>query len=131
MVHDSTGETVASFQQIVDDIRPLLDDETERHRPHLLSVENRVLLFYYWIKKYPDIVEMSVLFDISKQSISRELYFMTDILWTYFQEGITWPTDEEWEQLRGNWDTIPDAVGAIDGTVHTIEMPAAEDPHLV
>ena len=37
-----TGETVASFQQIVEDIRPLLDDETERHRPHLLSVENRV-----------------------------------------------------------------------------------------
>lgn len=123
-----SGETVASFQHLVEDITPLLENRPGRYRDHLLSVENRSLLFFYWIKKYPDIVAMSAMFDISKQSVCRELYFMTDVLWTYFQDGITWPTDEEWEQLRGNWDTIPDAVGAIDGTVHAIEIPETEDP---
>jgi hypothetical protein len=124
-----TGETVTSFQHIVNDVRPLLGNDDGAGRPNLLSAENRLLMFYYWVKKYPDIVEVATLFDVGRQTVSRHLLAMIDILWEYFQTCISWPTDEEWLQMRGNWETIHDAVGAIDGTVHTVEMPA-EDTHL-
>ena len=65
-----TGETVTSFRQIVEDIRPLIENTTGR--PHTLSVENRLLLTYIWLKKYPDIVEISTMFDINGNSVSRE-----------------------------------------------------------
>lgn len=122
-----TGETVTSFLNIVEDIRPVF--EGGFGHPCLLSLENRLLLTYVWLKKYPDFVTLSTLFDINGTSVSRLIHRMVDVLWGYFQEGIQWLTDEEWGRLRGNWASIPDAVGAIDGTVHTIEMPE-EDSHL-
>ena len=125
-----TGETVASFMDVVQGVRPIFDANTaSTGSKHKLGVENRLLMTYYWIKKYPDLVEMSVMFELSDKSISRDLHLTVDILWQYFQGCIRWPTDEEWIQMCGYWENIPDAVGAIDGTVHIIQMPE-EDGHL-
>ena len=125
-----TGETVASFMDVVQGVRPIFDANTaSTGSKHKLGVENRLLMTYYWIKKYPDLVEMGVMFELSDKSISRDLHLTVDILWQYFQGCIRWPTDEEWIQMCGYWENIPDAVGAIDGTVHIIQMPE-EDGHL-
>ena len=39
---------------------------------------------------------------------------------------ISWPTIEEWNTLRGNWVSFPNAVGCIDGTPHEIYRPQVE-----
>lgn len=35
-------------------------------------------------------------------------------------EKISWPSLDEWNRLRGNWRSFPNAVGCIDGTLHEI-----------
>lgn len=120
-----TGETIESFNHIVEDIRPL----AETGHPHLISFENRVLMAFFWLKKYPDLETLSTIFDVSSRTASRNVHHMIDVLWQYVQNGITWLNDEEWLALRGRWTSIPNAVGAIDGTVHVIEMPEM-DHHL-
>ena len=47
-------------------------------------------------------------------------------LWIYFRNQITWTTVGEWNALRGNLRSFPDAVGCIDGTPHKIYSPEAE-----
>ena len=116
-----TGETVESFQEMAEDIRPLVDDGFGR--PHMLSVENRLLMTFIWLKKYPDMATLSMIFDVNGRSVARDIHCMVNVLWDYVQNGIRWPRDEEWLALHGQWATMPNVVGAIDGTVHIIYAP--------
>ncbi|CAB4045712.1 Hypothetical predicted protein, partial [Paramuricea clavata] len=39
---------------------------------------------------------------------------------------VHWPTVDEWNALRGNWQVFPNAVGYLDGTPHEIYRPQVE-----
>ena len=43
---------------------------------------------------------------------------------------ITWPTVEEWRNMKQTWGKIPNAVGTIDATSHEIYRPSTEPQHL-
>ena len=91
-----------------------------------LSNLNKVLLTFIWIRKYPCIDTLALLFDVSSSNVSNIIHHVVPALWRHFHNQISWPTIEEWNTLRGNWVSFPNAVGCIDGTPREIYRPQVE-----
>ena len=91
-----------------------------------LSNVNKVLLTFIWIRKYPCIDTLALLFDISSSNVSNIIHHIVPALWRHFHNQISWPTIEEWNTLRGNWVSFPNTIGCIDGTPHEIYRPQVE-----
>jgi hypothetical protein len=112
-----TGESPETF---VDLVNVLNIPETNNN---LLSRRNRVLLVLIWLRSYPTYNFLSVLFNISTSTVKEQIWNMVSFLDTALEQYLQWPTVDEWSNLRGNWNKIPVAVGAIDGTSHEIYRP--------
>ena len=52
------------------------------------------------------------------------------VLWDRLAHEVQWPSLEKWQQLRGNWEIMPNGVGVIDGTTHMIYVPSNEPQRL-
>jgi len=126
--YEATGETPETMLQIVDDVRPALFRETGRQ--HTMSPRNRLLLFLLWIRSYPTYSMLALIFDISIGTIGNELNNFISVMWETYVHELNWPTIQEWQNMRGNWTKLPDAVGAIDGTSHEIYIPQTEPQEL-
>ena len=87
---------------------------------------NMVLLTFMWIRKYPCLDTLALLFDVSPSTVSNIIHSVVPVLWRFFHNQVLWPSIEEWNALRGNWPSFPDAVGCIDGTPHKIFRPQVE-----
>ncbi len=111
------GETPASFRSLLNDLRPTM----RAHR--ILDEENILLMTLFWLRRYPIQSELSLIFDIPQSAVSRILNEMIPVLHNLLAPEIVWPTNAEWQRLRGIWKRIPNAVGAIDGTSHPIYRP--------
>lgn len=98
----------------------------QRSRMTKLSPTNKVLLTLFWLRKYPCIDTLALIFDISPSTVSAIVHRVVSVLWRFFRNQITWPSNAEWNNMRGNWRSFPDAVGCIDGTPHEICRPQAE-----
>lgn len=79
-----------------------------------------------WLRKYPYLDSLALLFDVSTQTVSAIIYHVVPVLWRYFQSQVTWPTIAEWNAMIGSWESFPNAVGCIDGTPHRIYRPQIE-----
>ena len=126
-----TGESIESFRQIVRDVTPYVQMYTRRRRirirnPFSLNIRNRLLLVIIWLRMYPELVMLSGLFMVSPATIEREIRFLLPVLWSYFKNFVTWPTEEQWLEMSNNWEMFPGAVGVIDGTRHRIHRPQTE-----
>ena len=66
------------------------------------------------------------MFDVTPPTVSHIIHRVVPTLWRYFHNQISWHSIEEWNALRGNWPSFPDAVGCIDGTPHKIYRPQVE-----
>ena len=87
----------------------------------------KVLLTFIWIRKYPCIDTLALLFDVSSSNVSNIIHNVAPLLWRHFHNQISWPTIDEWNySLLGNWVSFPNAVGCIDGTPHEIYRPQVE-----
>jgi len=106
-----TGETPRSFIRLATDLLPSLF--------HLM-------VHGLWLRKYPHVDTLGLWFDIDPSSVVRIVYKILPELWHYFQNQITWPNRQEWNNLMGNWPEFPNAVGAIDATPHEIYRPLSE-----
>ena len=98
----------------------------QRKRNSKLSNINKVLLTFMWIRKYPCLDTLALMFDVSPSTASNIIYSVVPILWQYFHNQVSRPTFAEWNALLGNWRFFPDAVGCIDGTPHEIYRPEVE-----
>ena len=98
----------------------------QRSRMSKLSNINKVLLTLMWLRKYPCIDTLALFFDVSPATISSIIHGVVPVLWRYFSNQVTWPPNAEWNNMRGNWRSFPDAVGCIDGTPHEIFRPQSE-----
>jgi hypothetical protein len=54
------------------------------------------------------------------------IYICLPIFEEYFGSFVHWPTLNEWLELRGEWQKLPLAIGAIDGTSSEIYRPQTE-----
>ena len=97
-----------------------------RIRSSKLSNINKVLLTLMWLRKYPCLDTMALLFDVSPSTVSHIIHSVVPILWRFFHNQVHWPTVDEWNALRGNWQSFPNAVGCLDGTPHKIYRPQVE-----
>lgn len=91
-----------------------------------LDIANRVLLLLIWLRKYPHLDTLSLLFDIIPQNVSALIVQGIIVLWRHFHSQITWPTNREWNSMRNTWPEFPNAVGCIDVTPHEIYTPSTE-----
>ena len=105
-----TGESVESFQQVVQDIMPYVALFTRRRQlrvrdnPFLLDVRNRVLLVLIWLRMYPEVAMLSGLFMVSPTTIEREIRFLLPVLWNYFKQFVRWQTPEQWLEMANRWE---------------------------
>jgi hypothetical protein len=114
-----TGESLETFEGMYRELRGGLVPE----RRHKLTPRNRLLLVLFWLKQYPTTGFLSVLFDVSQMTISREVNALWRVLWLQYRPVVRWPEREEWRRMRDEWPELPGAVGVIDGTSHKIYRP--------
>lgn len=128
----NTGETPETFMHIVRQTAPRFfaitrgGNPRQRAREYKLSIVNRILLVFIWLRKYPHTDTLALMFDISPQTVSALLYQGINVLWHYFHSQVTWPSVREWDAMRNTWPRFPDAVGCIDVTPHEIQIPSTE-----
>ena len=132
----NTGETPDSFMRIANDLMPTLFRLTAdgaarvRQRRQKISLINQVLLVLIWLRKYPHVDSLALLFDIDPASVVRTVYRIVPVFWRYFQNQVVWPNLAEWNNLMGTWHEFPNAVGSIDVTPHEIYRPLTEPQRL-
>ena len=65
------GETLKTFLEVVAEVSPALNMITKqgnlrrRVGRFKLDIVNRILLLYIWLRKYPDLDTLSLMFDVS------------------------------------------------------------------
>lgn len=91
-----------------------------------MSIVNRILLVFIWLRKYPHVHTLSLLFNVSPQTVCALLYQGISVLWRHFSLAVTWPSNREWDAMRNTWQHFPNAVGCIDATPHEILVPSIE-----
>ena len=132
----NTGETPASFLQLAANLQPALFRLTlagqprQRQRRQKLNISNQILLVMIWMRKYPHVDTVALLFDIDPTSVISIIYRTLPELWRYFRNQISWPSLAEWRGMIGNWPELPFVVGVIDATPHEIYRPLSEPQRL-
>lgn len=126
-----TGETVETFQDIVDRMRlPIIalnrcrNGTQRRPRIQRLNISNRLLLVLIWLRRYPRLHTIGSMFKIDIASISRTVQELVPLLLENFSNEIEWPTENEWRDWAGHWKHFPTCVGIIDATIHEICRPS-------
>jgi len=113
----NTGELPETLEQLVHDVTPELRRHNrdgnlrQRQRRGKLNLKNQVLLVMIWLRKYPCLDSLALLFDVSRQTVSTIIYHVVPVLWRYFQSQVSWPSLAEWNAMRGSWPSFPNAVG--------------------
>ena len=121
-IHRATAE-------LVRDLTPTLNQLNVHGVPRMrlrrqnLNLTNQILLVLIWLRKYPHIDTLALLFGVDPSSIVRMIYKILPELWRHFHNQITWANNLEWINMMGNWPEFPGAVGSIDSTPHEIYRP--------
>ena len=79
---------------------------------------------------YPSYHLLSLFFDVSVTTVHDEINWCIPIMWEHFHALVQWPSLDEWTSKIGNWNKLPSAVGAIDGTSTEINRPHIEPQEL-
>ena len=69
-----------------------------------------MLMVFIWLRQYSREQLLAAYFEISTNTVSRDIHFIIPLIWSYFRDKIQWP-NHEWLQLAGNWEDFPNAVG--------------------
>lgn len=127
-----TGETPESLETVVENI--FADVTSPRHLPRvptsnrrrrcLLDVRNRVLLGFIWLRQYLKIHVLAYIFGISKSTVAEEIYHIVPILYVRYRHYISWHGLNQWRDFLNTLPHFPNAVGAIDGTIHQVRRPS-------
>ena len=75
-----------------------------------------------WVRTYPMYHMLSAMFGVSKSTVESVITELFPVLFANLKTYIKWLSLREWQNLRGNWEKLADAVGAIDGTSHEIYL---------
>lgn len=97
---------------------------TDRRRPCILDVRNRVLLVFIWLRQYLKLHVLAYIFGISKSTVAEEIYHVVPILFVNYCHYIKWHSMPQWHQFLNKFPNFPNAVGMIDGTIHQVRRPS-------
>lgn len=118
--YNLTGETPETCLQLVNFI------DMQLARNSRLTVVNRVFLFLIWLRCYPTFATLAAMFNISTSIVQVIVWGLIRRCRQKLQVYIKWPTVAEWLSMRGRWQKVFPAVGAIVGTSHEIHRPMNE-----
>ena len=108
-VTDETPDTLMSVVR-------MFQDRHSTPYEHKLSLRNRVLLFFLWLRSYPSYHMLALMFDAyTTTTIKNEISSLIPVFHDSFAELVQWPRLAECRQMR-YWPFLPNAVGAIDGS---------------
>lgn len=128
----NTGETPESFLDVTFQIAPHLLIITRHGNPrrrlarYKLNIVNWILIVFIWLRKYPHLDTLALLFNVSPQTVSALIYQGIIVLWRQFHSQVNWPIYREWNAMRNTWPKFPNTVGCIDVTPHEILIPSNE-----
>lgn len=129
-----TGERPEDLHRIVQDIedevraardntcRYLPEQERARRRT-ALSPRNRVLMVMIWLRKYGTHTDLSALFGVGVTTVNSDIRHIIPILRAYLEDHLKLPSMVEFDDLRGAWPSFPNAVAAVDATIHRCWRP--------
>lgn len=141
-----TGLTLPQYEQLFQEVaeRYAAAEEARLRRPHRqrergagrkykLPLEDRLLLALVWLRVYPTYEVLSLLFDLDKGAVCRNLDRMLTVLRQVTAVDLSWPADD---QRKRRWADVltdfPDVVAIIDATEQRIQRPkgqAAQKPY--
>ena len=75
----------------------------QRRKNSKISNVNKVLLTFMWLRKYPCLETLALMFDISPSTVCSIIYRVVPILWRYFRNHVSWTNLAEWNFLRVSW----------------------------
>ena len=122
-----TGETTESLEQIVTQISPYVKSSRKpskfnQTRKTKLSIRNRVLMAFIWLRRYPTLNELSNMFGVDAKLVYLDIWHILSILKVQLKNYVQWPSEEEFEEIRGSF-YFPNVVGSVDGTIHRVWKP--------
>ena len=68
-------------------------------------------------------IHLAGMFGIDKATVSLEIHHLVPILRFHLQNEIVWMSEDEANVLRGSWSKFPNAVFAVDATIHPVWRP--------
>lgn len=128
-----TGETPETFEDLFQHSEPLIVQPRDprlnrgqpgRIRPCLLTPRNRLLMTLIWLRQYCREELVCSLFEISLSTVSDEVHHILPIIWYLLRDQMRWPNVAQWLLFRNSWGCFPNALGAIDCTIHKIWRPS-------
>lgn len=124
-----TGETLETFEEVLLRMRlPILAlhrrNGARRKRIQKLTIKNRLLLTFIWLRRYPRQHTLASMFKVDVADISTIVKSIVPLLLETFSNEIQWPTVAEWQRWIGYWKKFPTCVGIVDATVHEIWRPS-------
>lgn len=121
-----TGETIGTFTEMLTSVGIAIRGT----RVDGLSPKNKLLMTLMWLRSYPTYPLLALTFGVSISTVSRVVNKGWRVLWHQYHLDIVWPTVEEWENMRNDWEELEGVVGCIDGTSHEIAIPGVEPQRL-
>jgi len=110
-------------QEVAHDVRQPRNPAAHGIQETELSVRNRVLMAFIWMRQYPTVIHLAEMFGVDKATVSLEIHHVIPILRFHLQNEIVWMSMEEAQVLRGSWPSFPNAVFALDATIHPVWKP--------
>ncbi len=89
------GFTPDEFDKLLDDIEPQMPQHGG-----LIDRTNCLLMTLWWLRLYPTLHQISLIFDLHPSTVARHLQHTTQVLHNILHTEIQWPTNAEWRQLR-------------------------------
>ena len=138
------GVDTALFQRLESDVKPIYLTTTLRSTPRKNNrissrekypVSTILLLTLFWLRTYPTMTLMQILFCLHPRTLVKYLNRMVASLKVVLSSEITWPTHQEWTQhLRefNSWlpskdDSFNGVIAVVDGTEIQISRPCKQD----
>ncbi len=89
------GFTPAEFDKLLHDIQGNMP-------AHNRNIDNRncLLLTLWWLRLYPTLHQIALIFDLHHSTAARHIEHMIEILHNKLRREIRWPTNQEWQRLR-------------------------------
>ncbi|KXJ21328.1 hypothetical protein AC249_AIPGENE22364 [Exaiptasia diaphana] len=132
-----TGETPESLSEVIRVVGPDIEARVRnprnprrrarRTRPYALTLHDRVLLCFLWLRNYPTFTLLSQQFDISVSNVSDIIYTVVPILYEHYHQYVDWIDEQSWQLQRNEYEQFPNAVGAIDTFAVQINRPQNRD----
>lgn len=130
-----TGFTVNEFTRLWNCVDTLIMQSCLRRpgqklplrRGSSLQPKERFLLVLAFLRRYPPIDVLAVLFKISRSSVQEWLQMLIPRLAEYLKPEVQFPAEERLKELEGSIPHFSEAIGHMDMTIHRMQMPTVEE----